>query len=451
MFNKGPLLTSMQTSLLATASITEGIVNTEESKIDLKDRSVQKSKYELQQSDEYKELLINLLFGSGKIINEYLYNKIGITELIKKGIIAEIDTNKVSDRLFNNILYEYERTFNAYRRLDNDRYMSNIVSYEDIIVDQSKPNFQEINEIEESLTVIKSGRDSLRRILIPTIEKLFPIFKHYLNKNIYYYSNIFNSMQGEGTEEIKIPDVIQIEELFSQMGLKRLSAEEMENINFNLFSFTPYDMENLWFELKIGKFENLIESCVYNFMASDPHKRFFLQAFWRTIIEFNKLLKLSIDEKHYLIMSDNLIENHELIKNSNKDEIMIFKIFLSERLTIPRLESLEDLLRLKEDKRITPLKKVLSEWNYEYNTNSCDIIKIRNRIKNDLALAEKDIKKLERRKTVSSIISYICIPIGIAELFTGTPVSVIAGGLSGLTCYNADRHLKNQWLHWGLQ
>lgn len=452
MFKEGPLLTSMQTSLLAAASIMEGIVNIGKNEIDLNDERVRKSKYYIQHSNEYKELLINLLFGSGKIINEYIYNKIGIDELIKKGILAEIDSNKISNTLFNSILYEYKRTYNSYRKIDENRYTSNLVSYEDIVVKKNKPTLKEINEIEEHANTIKEGRDSLKNIIIPTIKNLSPIFDHYLNHNIYYYSNVFNAMHGDD-EQIYIPEHIELSELFSQMGLKKSSVEELENknINFKLFSFMPSDMENLWFEFKNRKFENLIESTVNNVMRSNPQKLFYIQAFWRTIIEFNQLLKLSIDEKYPLVMPENLMGNDKLRGNAHKEEMMIFKIFLSERLTIPRLDSIDDVLRLREDRRILPLKNVLNEWNSEYHAHNGDMTRTINRIKKDISLAEKDIKRLEMRKKVASIITYISLPVGVAELFTGTPISLIAGGLSGLTCYHADKKLKNQWLHWGLQ
>jgi len=441
--SQGAIITSTQVGILDYAVSLENNKNTDILK-----------KKELQSNNLYNEILMNILiFGSGKYIKKYYPNSPSIEYLIKEGIIEAYDDNELNDQKYNLIKNAYNHAFMAYRELDQNHFTAPIVSYEEIFIEKKRPSSKEIYKINKWREDIKYFNEIFKENIEPLIFNLSEIFGYYFDQNIDIYHDILKNMYGKNKRKKKSFDKLNI---LNAMGLKPLNAEEFEKNKNNLInmpgiSFSPDNLENLWLDPRYNTEEEYINKGMQLAFADNEDDFFYIQSFWKTVIEFQNILDLSSDKELPLIMSEDISVNNNLTINKNNDELGLFKIFLSERTSLPRLSSIEDLLRLRDDKRILPLKEILKEWNYEYNHNNKDLNKIIMKIRNDMNLAEKELKKFDKIKNISGLVGYINIPIGLIEIFSGTFIGGIAGAATGLiNIISSKSNKKNQWLYWGL-
>jgi len=450
--SSGPLITSSQVYLLDYAVTVEGFRN--KSEINLEEKSY------LESNNLYKELLLNILiFGPGKFIGKYHYNDPSTELLLKEGLLETVDENEIDNQGYEEkIKKAYELSFDAYRNLENNHFTSPIVSYEEIFIEKARPSNKERQKIEKWLDDIQYCDDIFNKDIKPMINDLSEIFGYYFYQNIDIYEKLFSDMYGhlnhKKKQKRKSKKVFSFDDIITAMGLKIPTAEEYEKFYNSIpfrpgISFSPNNFEDLWVtpnNTPSTYLKNLIDFC----FIDDLYDFFFIQSFWRTVFEFQRLLKFSAEKHLPLIMSDDISRNNKKNLIFDNDALGIFKIFLSERISVPKLTSLEDILRLRDDKRIIPLKEIMQDWNNEYNQNNKDLSKLIERIKKDLYLAEKGIKRMDKIKEINRIVGYVCAPISLIP-FLGIPITVINIALSGIIDgLSWHQNKKNQWIYWGL-
>ncbi|MEB9942239.1 hypothetical protein P4K75_29205, partial [Bacillus cereus] len=94
---------------------------------------------------------------------------------------------------------------------------------------------------------------------------------------------------------------------------------------------------------------------------------------------------------------DNMHEVYKLCLVQMKDEIQY----------IPRIESIDDLLRLREKKEIKRFREVLIEWKNLMNNGD---IKLAEKIRSDILKANKEISKLDKWEKVDNWFYYLAVP-----------------------------------------
>jgi len=452
-YGSGPLLTSKQIRLLELAVDVEGHI---------KERSNIIDKSLLEKYNLYKDILLNILFlGHGYYIGKYNEKNSNSDFLKTNQIIEELDDSEINNEKYEIVKKAYKLAFNGYRKLDSSPFTAPIISYEERILKNVRPSLKEKLKIEKWIDDIEYGEKILFEYIVPIIDNLSELFGYYFDQNINFYKETFEKYYDfkNVNKNTKTTYTINIYKIFNAMGLKLLSAEEYDKsrIPFDLsdlssgISFYPFNLDNL---LKVNDMSNFDDYCSksLDLMAVDDlNIHYYINSFWRTVFEFQNIIELSAKKQFPLIITEDIIPKNDIVINTKKDELILFKIYLSKRICVPRINSLEDLIRLREDKRISPLKEVLQEWTTKYNNNNKNLNKIIERINKDMILAEKDIKKLDKIRQISGIVGFICIPVGAVELLTGTPISVITGATAGIINYFAwEKNKKNQWIYWGL-
>ncbi|AIM32238.1 hypothetical protein DF16_orf03823 [Bacillus thuringiensis serovar kurstaki str. YBT-1520] len=114
---------------------------------------------------------------------------------------------------------------------------------------------------------------------------------------------------------------------------------------------------------------------------------------------------------------DNMHEVYKLCLVQMKDEIQY----------IPRIESIDDLLRLREKKEIKRFREVLIEWKNLMNNGD---IKLAEKIRSDILKANKEISKLDKWEKVDNWFYYLAVPTMFIPIISnvvtvGGPIHVI--------------------------
>jgi len=272
----GPLVTSSQTLLLDYAVEIEGLLN--------KENVNHAEKKALENNSLYNEILLNILvFGPGKFIKKYHYDSPCTDLLIKNGILEIIDDIEVDNKKFEIIRRAYELAFNAYRQLDNNHFTAPIISYEEIFVEKKTyPSYKERQKIEKWLDDIKYCKEIFEKYITPTVYSLEELFGHYFNQNIHVYQYLFNDMFGKlGNKKMKKSFPFDIYDIYSNMGLKSISAEEFEYLgNHPLstpgISFYPNNLNNLWLTPDNSTFLKHFDKSVDIILKDDEKIYFFI-------------------------------------------------------------------------------------------------------------------------------------------------------------------------------
>ncbi|MFT3720901.1 hypothetical protein [Pseudorhodoferax sp.] len=122
-------------------------------------------------------------------------------------------------------------------------------------------------------------------------------------------------------------------------------------------------------------------------------------------------------------------------------------IWMDEVLCAPRLRSVTDVLRLREDKRITSFRSAMAEWTSCLAGGSpAEEARLRKLV----GTANKEVAKLKNVERMAAFFTFACVPLDLLlglYPFTSLPVT----SLVGATVLAATNHRKSQvdWVMFG--
>jgi hypothetical protein len=130
-----------------------------------------------------------------------------------------------------------------------------------------------------------------------------------------------------------------------------------------------------------------------------------------------------------------------------KDSIQVCRFSLPE-MKIPKLVRLEQVLRLREDKRITNFREKIIEWTGYLRKGEKDS---EEKIRQEITKAKKDLEKIKTTQIVSTISTVLSIPAFAVDLFfTGGAIGApLLGGSVGHLIYEYKKKKKYEWLLFG--
>jgi F0F1-type ATP synthase membrane subunit c/vacuolar-type H+-ATPase subunit K len=129
-----------------------------------------------------------------------------------------------------------------------------------------------------------------------------------------------------------------------------------------------------------------------------------------------------------------------LDKTLGPEASQLFKIHLDEVRVMPYLGSIEDVYRLRGHKHIDNFRSSILEWLERISSGESDI---EQKYRQSIRTANNELKKLEKWKYVNSPYTLAAsIGVGIAELFTGTPLGILMSAISGAAVVDKVRKEK---------
>jgi hypothetical protein len=131
------------------------------------------------------------------------------------------------------------------------------------------------------------------------------------------------------------------------------------------------------------------------------------------------------------------------------DAIQAFKFCLP-NMHMPKIQTIEQVLRLREDKRINKFREKILEWATLLSIGDVDSEK---KIRTELKEANKELSKIETAQKLSTISTILSVPAFFADLFiTGGAIggSLMASSI-GVLYYQHSKKKKYEWLLFGTQ
>jgi hypothetical protein len=297
------------------------------------------------------------------------------------------------------------------------------------------------------------------------VEFMGSIFGRSLEANRHLYSSSLSAFLGERiSESIEVRRSDQLNQitaterpLSSILGLEIRPAEHYD-ADVPLFSYSPQDLEefkkidSLMFEgLDAGGFmEHMQVSMDLAFRLSRT-EFIHTHALYKTIFELFDLMKFSSNQRCPIYAPGYLDTRPTAPSTSStpilQDRTALYKLFVAERGFVPNLSKIDDVLHLREDKRLAPLRDTLRTWENEIRGSDVSAIQV---VRKDVAKAQRELKKFGALAKAGQYISYASLPIGVADLFMQTPFSLVAGAVGSAMDIRARVGLERMsWFNFG--
>ncbi len=122
-----------------------------------------------------------------------------------------------------------------------------------------------------------------------------------------------------------------------------------------------------------------------------------------------------------------------------------FYIFLEEVDAFPVVESIDDVLRLRENRHIENWRQALLEWSLEIRAGR---LESEREMRREIRAAMRDLRRVGTMRTISGLMTVLGLPIGVAELVMGIvgPGFALTSVSVGLEGYSRAKQSQHQWL-----
>ena len=136
----------------------------------------------------------------------------------------------------------------------------------------------------------------------------------------------------------------------------------------------------------------------------------------------------------------------ETIKISEQSDYSynVYKIILDEIQFMPKLNSIEDVLRLRNDKRIIDFREAIKHWSEILTEGEVDI---EAKLRLDINKSNNEFKSFQQYEKISGWATYVSLPFIVVDLFSGVPIGSILTAVSGAYQFKASKVKKKySWL-----
>lgn len=221
-----------------------------------------------------------------------------------------------------------------------------------------------------------------------------------------------------------------------------------------------YDFINLW---RAGLHEEAVNythlplntflqtsdpvDCIYSLLESEESYHGFVVDMLDMEFELSSiisLMKMSEDFKAPFVSKripctsegtevDNMHKAFKVCLVQMKDEIQY----------IPKIESIDDLLRLREKKEIKRFREVLIEWKSLMNNGD---IELAEKIRSDIVKANKEISKLDKWEKIDNWFYYLAVP----TMFIPIVSNLVTVGSTYSRYHIEGKQKKHGWIGIGL-
>jgi hypothetical protein len=237
----------------------------------------------------------------------------------------------------------------------------------------------------------------------------------------------FVGMGGEGRVLARLNELFSSPDALSEMMLlRRLSLVEAEAVVLSPdpfrapipFNYSGSDLRELW-RIDRRMFDTSLES--HTMKALDvglrgrPADYIALHSFWRVLFETINLIQYSRKTGGHIFLpasrSDGIqVPQRSLPAQTSQDALGVFQCYLTKNTVFPRIDNIDTLRRLREDKRIAPFQEKVHEWIARLRDDSTNISSAMER---DIRLAEREMKTFDLVRRVAGISAIVALPLAI--------------------------------------
>lgn len=234
-------------------------------------------------------------------------------------------------------------------------------------------------------------------------------------------------------------------------GMRPLTIEEFDRARTGesmLYNYHDNDLEAIWdIEEKLVNPEdfNSFSAVVYE-LGIRPDPPLFLAAhcFWRTLFDVLNLIHHSHKFGGHIFLPTQFQPaptERPSEETITSDTMGIYRLHLSMNPTFPRVRSIDELLRLREDRRLIPLRTVMSSWLDEVRAGNLNLA---GRIASDMVLAQRSLESIDALRRIASFSALVALPIALA-----VPPMLLPVLLGAASWYHLKAPSRFDWIHFG--
>ena len=382
----------------------------------------------------------------------------------KYGLISRIEISD-NDSCYQRVLTSYERGFCAFRRQEMrlDQVTPRITRSGFSVARESLG--KQLNDIQDEEHIAQAFENCVNfpRSILQVLQLahniefeaswtlLANVFSDYLGD----HKSILDFGEKKASVREHMSDVLK--RLPFHLGLyldeERVARERGGELT--LFNFDPARMRTL-FETETvlassrGDIENHMQQGLLLAFRQSPAKFLACQTLWRTVFEFQRMLRHATEHNTQLLASIPIRkpEKGRLTEESVDERVRAYRLVSENLPSVPRISSISELLRLRDDPHLPALRNCISAWASSMRLgdgrSSLQVAK-------DISAASKSLDTARRLQLASQAINYITIPISIAEALAGTCFGLTLLPIGPCLDLAASRLVKNNsWIQFGI-
>lgn len=415
--------------------------------------------------------MLNHMNTSEIILNEKLSNAL-INSQLKKKEIAEYK----EEALFSLLMYDRAWISSSFKESFSNLDQSNLLKSESLLRVIKKKFFEEEEqEIIKTVDLIQTNLQMKTEIHMDD----FRFYLGYLEKSLGLIKELVYPNFKENYPKLSInfnfPVFDLREDFFSAEMLGLGFRNILSNFNDYKKSFkddiieiasndAALDIEGLWDdelfrflrdegvikrrrkskEKYYEVYDKVLKSRWDSHLNEEIGKFFFIAEYlkMRELLNFGSNTKIPIKLDSSIYPKSCVVNIDKKIKNS-ENHFGVYRILLEEVEYIPRLNTVEDVLELRQDKRIEDFRNVISEWSIAIMEGN----RKEENIRREIRKANKELKHYPKHVKISGWATYISVPLVIVDILTQIPIASVLSLVSGIYNFKSNRaKKKNNWL-----
>jgi len=329
---------------------------------------------------------------------------------------------------FSRLSWHFERAWDSARRLEDDPRTSPLVSLD---APPAEASYQYGDETYySSIDDLENCREALATRIAKVSELSPDLFAAFLDLSATWadffdeeYAHVFSHDIREVDPQMPLQEII-----LDLMDLRVRDAEELDaernSARYDLFP-RDYFSDFQGFDRNWGPYgdiasvEGFIEHAVAGFFCSAV-KIQMVHSFWRSLFLLRSLVELSASTSSPIWLASAPIPSQNYTTGSSNDTLVqLYRLYVQGVNSIPRVSSLQDLVRLLNDRHVRRFREQLSHWEASVFLGEANVL---TRMQRDFELACDDMRKISSMRKASALVSLVALPVRIAGLLTGLPL-----------------------------
>ena len=408
----------------------------------------------------YSDVLTSILLGGTAeiVVNERLAAGIFLEDLLSEGI-ARLVPYDGAEKYRSNIARLYGAAFEACRRIERYPLVGSVVYLMDL--DLPALNIDLEVDLEEAVFHTRQ----LRALVDPVVQGVEALFAQNLAREEEAVFGVLAALAENiaGEQHLRPGNETRIYDdtagLYDLMGLSLNPYLWFDN-EVTLNTYRPEDLKIATYgrsavygyseDTEPGSGGEWLLAGMSLWARDNPVEFLRTHAFWVTFFEFVSVLERSKSTLQPVFAPgpQGCGAAREEHHSSPEDLMKVYRLFLSEMEMLPRPSSIVDLIRLREDRALTPLRAVLQEWA-EIGKPDEDP-RVIAQVRKDIKLAARDARRARAVQGAGRVVTYLGLPVAVADVLRGTAVGLgLAPVGVALELSAAEMFRRVKWLRFG--
>jgi hypothetical protein len=399
----------------------------------------------------YQDALTTLvLLGQARVpLPQYLAESIIAEPLIKEELLDLVIGEDVPD-IRSSVTRLYERCFGLSRRLESNP-ASSTMKYLD---DRSGPSMGNRIDAATDVSELDYSHRQLAKYVEPLANGVLDIFGSYWESRMEHMYGVLEDLNSDYLDLAGEPLALGSGAgFYNAMGIGVRSGLRLQDG----IAYTPSLMSQMEeIDRLLGMradFDDEVQvAMLLNSIGGINPKDFIaVHSYWSTFFGLLHTLRLAEDSSCPVMLPSDVAvtPNNTRPKSITPDLLRVYRVYLSESGLLPTPRTFNDALRLREDSRLRSLRRALDRWHAGYAAGQ-DEAELVQEIRKEITAANAVTGGLEDLAKIGSLVSYVSLPIGIADAINGSLTALFLAPIGpAIETYRLLKLRRFGWVKFG--